>query len=88
MPGISVTPVNAYVDRTERSVRIRHCVLQVTGLASGNNSVPHGLPKAPRVVNIEANSTGPFIEYQAADATYIYINAGGAGTTCNLTVEY
>lgn len=86
--AIAVTAVKAYVDRTERSVRIRHCVLQVTGLSSGNNSVPHGLPNTPRVVNIEPNSTGPFVEYQAADATNIYINAGGAGTTCNITVEY
>jgi len=85
---IGVTATNAYVDRTERSVRIRHAVLQVTGLTSGQNTVPHGLPKAPRVVNIEPTSAGPFNEYQAADATNIYINAGGSGTTCNVTVEY
>ena len=85
---IAVNAVNAYTGRTERSVRIRRAVLQVTGLAGGNNSVPHGLPKAPRVVNIEPTSTGPFVEYQAADATNIYINAGGTGTTCNVTVEY
>jgi hypothetical protein len=86
--AIAVTAANAYTDRTERSVRIRHAVLQVTGLSAGNNSVPHGLSKTPRVVNIEPTSTGPFVEYQAADGTNIYVNAGGAGTTCNLTVEY
>jgi len=86
--AIAVTTVNTYVDRTERSVRIRHAVLQVTGLASGNNTVPHGLPKTPRSVNIEPNSAGPFNEYQTADATNLYINAGGSGTTCNVTVEY
>jgi len=86
--AIAVTTVNAYVDRTERSVRVRHAVLQVTGLASGNNTVPHGLPKTPRAVNIEPNSGGPFNEYQAADATNLYLNAGGSGTACNVTVEY
>jgi hypothetical protein len=85
---ISVTTVYPYADRTDRSVRIRHCVLQVSGLSAGNNTVPHGLPKMPRVVNIEPTSAGPFNEYQAADATNIYVNAGGAGTTCNVTVEY
>lgn len=85
---IAVSPVNQYAERTERSVRIRHAVLQVTGLTSGQNSVPHGLPKAPRVVNIEPTSVGPFNEYQAADASNIYINAGGSGTACNVTVEY
>jgi len=87
---IAVTPVNAYVDRTERSVRIRHAVLQVSGLANGNNTVPHGLPKTPRVVNIEDTTSagGPFREYQAADTTNIYVNNGGSGTTCSITVEY
>lgn len=86
--AIAVTAANAYTDRTERSVRVRHAVLQVTGLASGNNSVPHGLPKTPRVVNIEPTSTGPFVEYQAADGTNVYVNAGGAGTACTIKVEY
>lgn len=85
---IGVTPVSAVAYRTERSVRIREAVLQVTGLASGNNSVPHGLPKTPRVVNIEPTSTGPFVEYQAPDGTNLYVNAGGAGTTCSIRVEY
>ena len=86
--AISVTASNKYAERTERSIRIRHAVLQVSGLSSGNNTVPHGLPKTPRAVNIEPTSAGPFNEYQSADATNIYINAGGSGTTCNVTVEY
>ena len=87
--AIGVTAANAYTDRTERSVRIRHCVLQVTGLANGHNTVPHGLPKTPRVVNLEDTSAGgPFSEYQAADATNVYVNNAGSGSACNITVEY
>ncbi len=86
--SISVTPTNQYAARTERSLRVRHAVLQVTGLGNGQNTVPHGLPKSPRVVNIEDTSGGPFNEYQAADSTNIYINNAGSGTACSVTVEY
>lgn len=86
--AIQVLPTQLYSERTERNIRIRHAVLQVTGLSSGNNTVPHGLPSKPRVTNIEARSTGPFSEYQGADATNVYIKAGGSGTACNVAVEY
>jgi hypothetical protein len=62
--------------------------LVVTGLASGNNSVPHGLVRAPRKVQIEPTSSAVIYEYQAADAINIYLNASAASSGCTIYVEY
>lgn len=90
--AISVSISYCEATRDERNRRKRRAVLQVTGLTAGvNNIVPHGLPMNPdqfSAVNIEPTSAGPFSEYQPADLTNLYIHAGGAGTACNVVVEY
>lgn len=86
--AISVTPT--YLgQRTDLSgVYLRQAKLAISGLASGANTVPHGLPATPRKVEIEPTSAGGFHETQAADATNIYLTADGSGATCNVYVEY
>lgn len=87
--AISVKPTYEYIDQTLQGVYIRKARLAVTGLAaSAANTVPHGLPAAPINVQIEPTSAGGFHETQPADAANIYVTADGAGTSCNLIVEY
>ncbi|MGH9434849.1 MAG: hypothetical protein ACRD06_02480 [Terriglobia bacterium] len=87
--AITVTPHYEYLDQTLQGVYIRTAKLVVAGLA-GNaaNTVSHGLPSAPVNVIIEPTSAGGFHETAPADATNIYVTADGAGTSCNLIVEY
>ena len=87
--AISVTPHYEYLGQTVEGSYIRKAKLTVSGLtASAANTVPHGLPSAPLNVIIEPTSAGGFHETQPADATNAYITADGAGTSCNLIVEY
>lgn len=87
--AINVVPNYEYLSQTLEGAYIRKARLAVTGLTpSASNIVPHGLPAVPMSVLIEPASAGGFHETSAADATNIYITADGAGTSCNLIVEY
>lgn len=87
--AISVTAQYEYLSQTIEGAYLRKARLAVAGLtASAANTVPHGLPAAPLNVVIEPTSAGGFHETQPADATNVYVTADGAGTTCNLIVEY
>ncbi|PYV31448.1 MAG: hypothetical protein DMG22_16935 [Acidobacteria bacterium] len=92
--AIGTTNVNLYSFREADGPPLRAVRIDVTGLASGNNTVPHGLKDqagngvVPKSVGIEPTSNGTFYEYQAADATSVYVNVGvGTGTTCSIYVE-
>jgi len=87
--AINVVPNYEYLSQTLEGAYIRKAKLAVTGLAPNTtNVVPHGLPAVPLNVLIEPTSAGGFHETQPADATNVYIAADGAGTACNLIVEY
>lgn len=87
--AITVNPSYEYLAQTLQGAYLRKAKLSVGGLApNATNTVPHGLPSAPMNVFIEPTSSGGFHEVQPADATNIYVSADGAGTTCNLIVEY
>jgi hypothetical protein len=68
---IGVEVVNSRLILKPRSMESgRRARLSVTGLTpSGNNMVPHGLPRPPFRVIIEPNVAGGFDEYQPADDT-------------------
>ncbi|MGH9397170.1 MAG: hypothetical protein ACRD18_10020 [Terriglobia bacterium] len=87
--AISVTSHYEYLDQTLQGVYIRKAKLVVAGLAANAaNTVPHGLPSIPINIMIEPTSAGGFHEVQPADANNVYISSDGAGTSCNLIVEY
>ncbi|MGH9468818.1 MAG: hypothetical protein ACRD1N_00580 [Terriglobia bacterium] len=87
--AITVTPSYEYLAQTLQGAYLRKAKLAVTGLApNAANTIPHGLPAAPMNIFIEPTSSGGFHETQPADTTNIYISADGAGTSCNLVVEY
>lgn len=64
--------------------------LAITGLtAASANTVPHGLPRAPRKVTLVPGASGLWGETSAADATNIYITVGTGGATAGTAyVEY
>jgi len=89
------TTTSLYAFRTQDGALVRVARLDLTGAAVGNNAVAHGLTQPnsqqgakPIAVGIEPTATGSFYEYQAADATNIYINAPAANATCSVYVEY
>jgi len=94
--AVSVSLTEEFLEVTVAGPFIKNGKLSVTGLTTGgNNTVPHGLndgkgnPVTPVTVSIEPTSNNNFYEYQAADATNIYVGVGsGTGTTCNIYVEY
>jgi hypothetical protein len=85
--AITVTPTYLDTRQTLQGALIDQAKLVVAGLASGQNAVPHGLIRAPRKVQIEATSSVVVYEYQAADATNLYLDASAAGG-CTVYVEY
>lgn len=89
MPA-AIASVTSFIPyRDGQGARVASGKLVITGLAAGNNTVAHGLPATPRKVIIEPTSNGPFWEYQAADATNLYLGVGaGGGTAANVYVEY
>ncbi len=82
------TTKTLYAFRTQDGALIRVAKLSLTGAALGNNAVAHGLGTTPLAVGTEPTATGNFYEYQAIDATNIYINAPAANATCDVYVEY
>ena len=87
--AITVTPIYQFQDITQVGGRLRYAKLRVTGLAAGNNTVPHGLStelgvkETPIQVSIEpktistSSGSASFFEYQDADSTNVYLNAFG-----------
>ena len=61
-----------------------------TGAATtASNSVPHGLPTTPQIVNLVAGVGGLWTQAAPADATNLYINVAAAGSTSGwANVEY
>jgi hypothetical protein len=94
--AVSVSLVEQFIEETVAGPYVKNAKLNVTGFTvSGNNTVPHGLTDGkgnavtPITVSIEPTSNNNFYEYQAADSTNIYVGVGsGAGTSCNIYVEY
>ncbi len=85
--AVSATNAYLYAFRSQDGALIRVARIDVTGLAIGNNTVPHGLGVKPLAVGIEPTGNATFYEYQAVDATNVYINASAA-VTCSVYVEY
>jgi hypothetical protein len=91
--AIGTTNNNLYSFREADGPPLRALRIDVTGLAAGNNTVAHGLKDgagngvAPKTVGIEPTSNGTFWEYQAADATNVYVGVAGTGTTISIYVE-
>ena len=94
--AITVTPTYQFFEQAQTGQYLKYAKLTVTGLtASANNSVPHGLTDGkgnavtPVQVDIEPTSNNNFWEYQAADATNVYVGVGsGAGTSIQVYVTY
>ena len=94
--AIVVTPTYQFDDVNLAGAILHYAKLTVTGLtASANNSVPHSLTDGkgnavtPLQVSIEPTSNNNFWEYQAADATNVYVGVGaGAGTSIQIYVTY
>jgi len=85
------------VTRTDHGTRkllngkfINSAALAVTGLtAAAANTIPHGLPTIPVIVNPVPGASGLWGQTQAADATNIYITVGTGGATAGtINVEY
>jgi hypothetical protein len=94
--AINVTATYQFIDYALAGQYLKYAKLTVTGLTvSSNNTVPHGLTDGkgnsvtPLQVSIEPTSNNNFWEYQAADATNIYIGvSAGTGTTIQIYVTY
>jgi hypothetical protein len=94
--AVSVSLTEQFIEETLAGPYIKNAKLSVSGLTTGgNNTVPHGLNDGkgnavtPITVSIEPASNNNFYESQAADSTNIYVGVGsGAGTSCNIYVEY
>ncbi len=86
--AITVTPTYMDTRPVLTGALVDTAKLVVAGLASGQNSVPHGLIRAPRKVQIEPTSSAVIYEYQAADGTNLYLDASAASSGCTVYVEY
>jgi hypothetical protein len=94
--AITVTATYQFMDIALPGQILKYARLTVTGLTTNsNNTVPHGLTDGkgnsvtPLQVSLEPTSNNNFWEYQAADATNIYIGvSAGTGTTIQIYVTY
>ena len=81
--SISVTP-NYLPSRVQEidGRFLNRAVLAVSGLTAGSaNTIPHGLPRQPQTVDLNAGAAGKWGETSAADATNIYVTVGSGGAT-------
>ena len=63
---------------------VRSAKISVTGLTAGaSNTIAHGLPYIPRMIDMNPISAtaGTWQQNQAADATNIYVLVGSNGPT-------
>jgi hypothetical protein len=80
--AFSMTPLYQFVQETWVGTTLRNAKLAVTNLsANSQQAVAHGLPTTPIIVGLEPKSNSTFWEYQAADATNIYVGVGAASGT-------
>lgn len=88
--AIAVTPTNLGIGVEVAGTQPRKAVLVVTGLtAAAANTIPHGLPAAPRgVPNYQAASGTPGFETSVPDATNLYYTTGAGQTSLRVQVEY
>ncbi|MGC2287391.1 MAG: hypothetical protein WA542_19220 [Candidatus Acidiferrum sp.] len=89
--SITVTPTYLPSKVQEIDGRfLQRTVLAVSGLTAGSaNTVPHGLPRPPQTVDLNAGAAGKWGETQVADATNVYITVGSGGATSGwINVQY
>jgi hypothetical protein len=99
--AIAVTPTYQFIEETLTGQYVKNTKLAVTGITASTggtqNTIPHGLTDGkgnavtPITVSLEPTSLPTFFEYQAADATNIYVTAtgtAGSAYTVTIYVEY
>jgi hypothetical protein len=100
--SIAVSPVYQFSDVALAGQILHYAKLNVTGITASaspgtQNTIPHSLTDGkgsavtPIQVSIEPTSLPTFYEYQAADATNIYVTAtgtSGSNYTVTLYVTY
>jgi hypothetical protein len=91
----SATYTTLYTFRLDRRQLVRRIRVDITGLASGANTIPHGIVapnnqsagQTPKDEQVLLSSTVAVHRTQAADATNLYYTVdSGAGTTISVYV--
>jgi hypothetical protein len=91
----SATYTTLYTYRLDRRQLVRRIRVDVTGLASGANTIPHGITapnnpsvgQAPKEEQVLLTSNVAVHRTQPADATNLYYNVdSGSGTTVSVLV--
>jgi hypothetical protein len=88
--AIVVTPTYRDSFKQLNGKFVARASLAVTGLtAASANTIPHGLPTTPQMVNLVPGANGLWGQTSAADATNIYVTVGTGGATAGtINVEY
>lgn len=60
---------------------VRRGTLNVSGLSTGANTIPHGLGTVPQKVSLNPGAAGLWGTTQPADATNVYVTVGTGGAT-------
>jgi len=80
--AVTIRPTYQFVEETWVGTPLRNAKIAVTNIpANSQQAVAHGLPATPIIVSLEPKSNSTFWEYQAADATNIYVGVGAASGT-------
>lgn len=90
LADIVVTASNQHLNPHLGGEQTAEATLTITGLTqNSDNTVPHGLPRAPFRVSCTAQEDGTWYEKQSADATNLYIHSDTSGPTkFRCDVEY
>jgi hypothetical protein len=92
---VAATATTVYTFRSEERRRLRRMRVDITGLANGANTIPHGIVQpnnqsvgsTPKDEVVELTSNVAVHRTQAADATNLYYTVdSGAGTTISVYV--
>ncbi len=88
--AISVTTTGVGIGVELSGTQPRKAVLVITGLtAAAANTIPHGLPGAPRgVPNYQTTSGTPGFETSPPDGTNLYYTTGAGQTSLRVGIEY
>jgi len=87
--AIVVTPTYLSFRQNQTGEYIRRAKLTVTGLTAGAaNTIPHGLPTPPQIVNYVATSGTPGFETSPADGTNLYFTTGTSQTSLVAYADY
>jgi hypothetical protein len=57
-----------------------------TAVGSRQSTIAHGLSYTPEIYGIVPTSAGQIFQFQAVDATNVYIQADIVGRTCNIAI--